>query len=164
MTVFARLNEQQQSTVEALHFAGPEGVDRRQVENYPTLHGGPLILRLAARIGELEEMGYGIVHCSERRNGCMVYRLVHDPDAPVAEPVVVDRDPALPVYVNGRPLGMTPSGFLRRPMCELCRAVLKQPEDACGPVGTCLTDPGNYFDGRCLARRKTSTEEARIAA
>lgn len=56
----------------------PEGICATDFTLPNVIDGGPPILRVPARIGELEQRGHTIVRAG-RRNKCQVYRLVADP-------------------------------------------------------------------------------------
>lgn len=59
----------------ALSRAGARGITAVDFIRFPTIDGGPPILRVAARIKELRDQGFEIETDGER-DSCAVYKLV----------------------------------------------------------------------------------------
>ncbi len=66
--VLRALRSRREHGVSAVDFQAPDTID-----------GGAPILRVPARIGELEQRGFQITHGPDRRNKCVVYRLRTEP-------------------------------------------------------------------------------------
>lgn len=70
----------------ALTRVGDHGVTQVDFIRFPTIDGGPPILRIAARVKDLRDAGFEIITKGER-DGCAIYKLAPKPETLFETPV-----------------------------------------------------------------------------